>query len=59
MMSLPLGSHRRVRAIATPGVGHLNRLAAMYGGRIFPARAGNTEIGRNGGYLTDRADRPG
>ena len=42
MMSLP-----RFQAIATHKVGHLNRLAAMYGGRIFPGRA------ENAGFLTD------
>ena len=44
MMSLP-----RFRAIANHRVAHLNRLATMYGGRIFPARAENAEIGQNCG----------
>ena len=52
MMSLP-----RFQAIATHRVGHLNRLQAMYGGRIFPARAENAEIGRNCG-VSHRQDRP-
>jgi len=37
----------RFKAIATPGAGHLNRLAARYGGRIFPERTGSAESGRN------------
>ena len=49
MMSLPLGSRRRFQAIATLRAGHLNRLEMIYGGRIFPARAKNAEIGRNCG----------
>ena len=49
MMSLPTGRNGRFQAIANHRVGHLNRLAAMYGGRIFPERPGNAEIGQNGG----------
>ena len=59
MRSLPTGCNGRFQAIATPGVGHLNRLAAMYGGRIFPARSKMRESAENVGFLTDRTDRTG
>ena len=52
MMSLP-----RFRAIANHRAGLLNRLQSIYGGRIFPGRAGNAEIGRNCGF-SHRQDRP-
>ena len=35
---------------SNPRSGNLNRLEAIYGGRIFPERPENAEIGRNGGF---------
>ena len=54
MMSLP-----RFRAIANHRVGHLNRLAAIYGNRIFPARPKMRKAAELVGFLTDRTDRTG
>ena len=58
MMSLLTGCNGRFQAIATPGVGHLNCLEAIYGGRIFRARPENAETGRNCGF-SHRRDGPG
>ena len=58
-LSLPSGRTGRFPAIATPRVGPVNRLAAMYRGRIFPERPENGEIGRNVGFLTDKMARIG
>ena len=59
MMSLPTGCNGWFQTIATPRVNHLNRLAAMYGGLIFPVRPENAESGRHCGvsYRQDRPDK--
>ena len=57
MLSLSAGCNGRFQAIATPRVGSLNRLGAIYGGRIFPERTGNDEIGRKYGF-SHRQDKP-
>ena len=43
------------QAITTFRSGYLNRLGANYGGRIFPERTENTDLGRNAGFSGQQA----